>query len=162
MNDNQILVVHSRWVYNFMGIILEAQVSFIFFRFYAFFSKISLRFWWFSNPIHGGRKSIEKALHANECVRWMEAFIANLGNAENREKVIMTLSHLSFTHTWTIWNQKRDLSLIERTVAMTNELEEIRWKEEYIRSWQNKTIEELRRTLKPKLVDFKKPICSKD
>ena len=30
MNDNQILVVHSRWVYNFMGIILEAQVSFIF------------------------------------------------------------------------------------------------------------------------------------
>ena len=29
MNDNQILVVHSRWVYNFMGIILEGQVSFI-------------------------------------------------------------------------------------------------------------------------------------
>ena len=28
MNDNQILVVHSRWVYNFMGIILEAQVYF--------------------------------------------------------------------------------------------------------------------------------------
>ena len=28
MNDNQILVVHSRRVYNFMGI-LEAQVSFI-------------------------------------------------------------------------------------------------------------------------------------
>ena len=26
LNDNQILVVHSRWVYNFMGIILEAQV----------------------------------------------------------------------------------------------------------------------------------------
>ena len=26
----QILVVHSRWVYNFMGIILEAQVSFSF------------------------------------------------------------------------------------------------------------------------------------
>ena len=30
MNDNQMLVVHSRWVYNFMGIILEAQVSLIF------------------------------------------------------------------------------------------------------------------------------------
>ena len=30
MNDNQILVLHSRWVYNFMGIILEAQVSFAF------------------------------------------------------------------------------------------------------------------------------------
>ena len=30
MNDNQILVVHSRWVYNFMGIIFEAQVSLIF------------------------------------------------------------------------------------------------------------------------------------
>ena len=43
MNDNQILVVHSRWVYNFMGIILEAQVSFIF-HFYAFFSKICFRF----------------------------------------------------------------------------------------------------------------------
>ena len=28
-----ILVVHSRWVYNFMGIILEAQVSDIFFAF---------------------------------------------------------------------------------------------------------------------------------
>ena len=31
MNDNQILVVHSRWVYNVMGMILEAQVSSIFF-----------------------------------------------------------------------------------------------------------------------------------
>ena len=30
MNENQILVVHSRWVYNFTGIILEAQVSLIF------------------------------------------------------------------------------------------------------------------------------------
>ena len=29
MNDNQILVLHSRWVYNFMAIILEAQVFFI-------------------------------------------------------------------------------------------------------------------------------------
>ena len=76
-------------------------------------------------------------------------------NAENREKLIMTLSHLSFTHTWTIWNQQRDLSLIERTGAMTNELEEIRWKEEYLRSGQNKTVEELRRTLKPKLVDLR-------
>ena len=41
MNDNQILVVHSRWVYNFMGIILEAQVSFIFFAFMHSFQKIS-------------------------------------------------------------------------------------------------------------------------
>ena len=30
--------------------------------------------------LYGGRKSIEKALHAHECVRWMEAFIANLGH----------------------------------------------------------------------------------
>ena len=31
MNDNQSLVVHSRWVYNFVGIILEPHVSLIFF-----------------------------------------------------------------------------------------------------------------------------------
>ena len=39
IHDNQILVVHSRWVYNFMGIILEAQVSFIFFAFMLSFQK---------------------------------------------------------------------------------------------------------------------------
>ena len=42
MNNNQNLEVHSRLVYKIMGIILEAQASFpLFFRFYAFFSKIS-------------------------------------------------------------------------------------------------------------------------
>ena len=44
MNDNQILVVHSRWVYNFMGIILEAPVSFIFFTFMHSFQKLVLDF----------------------------------------------------------------------------------------------------------------------
>ena len=79
MDYIQILVVHSRGVYNFMGIIMEAQVSFIF-RFYAFFSKISFRFWPFLNPTVVEETSIEKALNANECVRWIEAFIANLGH----------------------------------------------------------------------------------
>ena len=75
MNDNQILVVHSRWVYNVMGITLEAQVSFICFAFMHSFQKIILDFGDFQT-LYGGRKSIEEALHANECVRWMEAFIA--------------------------------------------------------------------------------------
>ena len=74
MNDNQILIVHSRWVYNFMGIILEAQVSISFFRFYAFLSDFGD-----FQTLYGGRKSIEKA-HANECVKWIQAFIANLGH----------------------------------------------------------------------------------
>ena len=39
MNDNQILVVYSRWMYNFMGIILEAQVSFFFLAFMHSFQK---------------------------------------------------------------------------------------------------------------------------
>ena len=67
----QILVEHSRGVFNFMGIILVAQVSFILliFRFYAFFSKISVRFWPFSNPAVVNEISIKKALNANECVR---------------------------------------------------------------------------------------------
>ena len=83
MDYIQILVVHSRGVYNVMGIILEAQVSFFFLlfsRFYAFFSKISFRFWPFSNPTVVEEASIEKALHANECVRWIKAFIATLGH----------------------------------------------------------------------------------
>ena len=77
MNDNQILVVHSRWVYNFMGIILEAQVSFN-------FSLLCILFkFWFQilvifKPYTLEEMVIEKALHANECLRWIEAFIANL------------------------------------------------------------------------------------
>ena len=38
-------------------------------RFYAFFSKISFRFWPFSNPTVVNEISIKKALYANECVR---------------------------------------------------------------------------------------------
>ena len=68
MDYIQMLVVHSRGVYNFMGMIFMAQVSFIF-RFYAFFSKISFRFWPFSNLTVVKEISIEKALNANECVR---------------------------------------------------------------------------------------------
>ena len=47
--------------------------------------------------------------------------------------------------------------------AMKNQLVEIRWKEEYLRSGQNKTVEELWRILnssKPRRL--KEPICSKD
>ena len=40
MNDNHILVVHSRRVYNFMGIILEAQMSFKIFAFMHSFHKL--------------------------------------------------------------------------------------------------------------------------
>ena len=69
MDYIQILIVHSRGVYNFMG--MMAQVSFFLFfsRFYAFFSKISFRFWPFSNPTVVKQISIKKALNANECVR---------------------------------------------------------------------------------------------
>ena len=38
---------------------------------------------------------------------------------------------------------------------MKNQLVEIRWKEEYLRSGQNKTGEKLWRTLKSKLVDLR-------
>ena len=57
-------------MYNFMGISLGTQHVFFFFRCYAFFSnkKLVLDFGDFQT-VYGGRKSIEKALHANECVR---------------------------------------------------------------------------------------------
>ena len=77
MNDNQILVVHIRWVYNFMDIILEAQVSSIFSLFCILFKiQILVIF----KPYVVEEPVIEKALHANECERWIEAFIANLGH----------------------------------------------------------------------------------
>ena len=79
MNDNQILVVHSRWVYNFMGIILEAQVSFIFSLLCILFNNKNQIFVIFK-PYTLEETVIEKALHANECERWIEAFIANLGH----------------------------------------------------------------------------------
>ena len=69
MDYIQILVVHSRGVYKFIGMILVAHVSFICFRFYEFFSKVSFRFWPFSNPTVVKEISIKKALNANECVR---------------------------------------------------------------------------------------------
>ena len=65
MDYIQILVVHSGGVFNFMGMILEAQVSFIylfFSRFFAFFSKISFKFLPFSNPTVVKEISIKKAL----------------------------------------------------------------------------------------------------
>ena len=77
MNDNQILVVHSRWVYNFMGIILEAQVSFIFSLLCILF-KNDFQILVIFKPYTLEETVIEKALHANECERWIEAFIANL------------------------------------------------------------------------------------
>ena len=62
MNDNRILVVHSRLVYNFMGMILEAQVSFIFSFLCILFKKLVSDFGDFLT-LRGGRKSIEKALY---------------------------------------------------------------------------------------------------
>ena len=60
-----------------MGMILVAHVSFYFFAFMHSFSKISFRFWPFSNPTVVKEISIKKALTANECVRRIEAIIAN-------------------------------------------------------------------------------------
>ena len=74
MDYIQILVVHSRGAYNFMGIILEAQVSFIFLLLWHSFQNLVSDFGTFSNPTVVEETSIEKALHANECVRWIEAF----------------------------------------------------------------------------------------
>ena len=79
MNDNTILVVHSRWVYNFMGIILEAQVSFIFSLLCIPFKNL-LQILVILKPYVLEKTAIEKALNANECVRWIEPFIANLGH----------------------------------------------------------------------------------
>ena len=52
-----------------MGIILEAQVSLI--SFLAFMHSFQKLVSGFDDcqTLYGGRKSIEKALHANECVR---------------------------------------------------------------------------------------------
>ena len=79
MNENQILVVHSRWVYNFMGIILEAQVCFIYQLLCILFKNL-FQILVIFKPYTLEKTVIEKALHANECVRWIEAFIANLGH----------------------------------------------------------------------------------
>ena len=78
MNDNQILVVHSRRVYNFMGIILEARVSYFF-----FFSLLCILFknlFQILKPYVLEKTAIEKALHANECEEMNRPFIANLGH----------------------------------------------------------------------------------
>ena len=79
MNDNQSLVVHSRWVYNFMGIILEAQVSFIFSFMYSFQKLVS---------DFGDLETLcirrDSYRESTACkwvyMRWIEAFIANLGH----------------------------------------------------------------------------------
>ena len=66
MNDNTILVVHSRWVYNFMRIILEAQKSFIFFlAFMHSFHKKKNQILVIFKPYVLRETVIEKALHAN-------------------------------------------------------------------------------------------------
>ena len=78
MNDNQIWVEHTGWVYKFMGIILEAQVSFIFSLLRIIFKNL-FQILVIFKPYCGGRKSIEKALHANECVRWIDASLMRKG-----------------------------------------------------------------------------------
>ena len=54
-------------MYNFMGIILEAQVSFIFSAFMHSFQKLVSDFGDFE-PYVLEETVIEKALHANECI----------------------------------------------------------------------------------------------
>ena len=50
MNDIQIVVVRSRGVHKFM-IMIRWHSNLSFFCYYAFFSKIGLRFWSFSAPM---------------------------------------------------------------------------------------------------------------
>ena len=79
MTDNHILVVYSRWVYNLMGIILEANVSLIFSPLCILF-KIEFQILVIFKPYTLEETVIENALHANECERWIEAFIAYMGH----------------------------------------------------------------------------------
>ena len=55
-------------MYNFMGIVLEAKVSFIFSLLCILF-KISFQILVIFKPYTLEETVIEKALHANECVR---------------------------------------------------------------------------------------------
>ena len=79
MNDNHILVVHRRWVYNCMGIILEAQVSYIFFAFMHSFQKIV-------SDVGDFQTLCDLRARHKESItcKWMwqmnRAFIANLGH----------------------------------------------------------------------------------
>ena len=79
MNGNQILVAHSRWVYNCISIILEAQVSFLFLLLCILLKNL-FEILVILKPYVLEETVIEIALDANECVRWIEAFIANLGH----------------------------------------------------------------------------------
>ena len=79
MNDNQILEVHSRWVYNFMGILLEAQASFISSHLCILFKNYS-QILVILKPYTLRRNWHDTALDANECVWWIDSFIANLGH----------------------------------------------------------------------------------
>ena len=51
MNDNQILVIHSRGMYNFMGLIMWHS-SLSLFCYHAFFSKNCFRFWHISPAMY--------------------------------------------------------------------------------------------------------------
>ena len=68
MDYIQNLIVHSRGVYNFIGMILVAQVSFIFFAFMHSFQKLVSDFGHFQTPTVVKEICIKKALNANECV----------------------------------------------------------------------------------------------
>ena len=67
MNDSQILEVHSRWVYNFMGIILEAQTSFSFSHSCILLKNYS-QILVILKPYTERRNWHDTALDANECV----------------------------------------------------------------------------------------------
>ena len=70
MDYIQILVVHSRGVYNCMGIILEAQVSIICSLLCILFKNL-LQILAIFKPYFGGRDLHREStsLNANECVR---------------------------------------------------------------------------------------------
>ena len=67
MNDSQILEVHSRCVYNFMGILLGAQASFIFSHLCILFKNYSQILVIFKPYTETSNWHVI-ALYANECV----------------------------------------------------------------------------------------------
>ena len=72
MNDSQILEVHSRWVYNFMGILLGVQASFIFSHLCILFKNYS-QILVILKPYTEIRNWHDTALDANECVMYIHS-----------------------------------------------------------------------------------------
>ena len=64
----------------FYGYDFEGTGVFHFFRFYAFFSKISFRSWWFWNLMCCRKKTLRTHYMQKSVNEWIEPFIANLGH----------------------------------------------------------------------------------